>query len=386
MKKILLVLIVLLLLTSCSSNKQKEETLLYKLSSCEKVRDLDNNPPSYINVYEDRVGFYYTYEDEETINELLSLFKQIEIDTRVDEVEESTLSFSINYPDDFGSFIFYDRIAEIINDNGDVFYYTLKNSDAFFEYIENKANDSTVYSGDSIELFNQNGIVIKQNECYINENNDYVINIDSENNTDNDYYLMLCATVNGHLFHSYQTLGLSSNNSIGYDIQIPTSMLYEFGIDEIGKLEYVVKLLDSNYQLITTTNAQTVLDNGNYQSDVIKDNVIYDDNNVTISYKIVNDNELYEKLYLYIENNNSIDITFFPHTMVVNGEENDYDMDGAFEINVPKNSNIFALIPIYTFTYDDESQTATSFTVDSLNMLADLIIPDQVFRTDIKIK
>ncbi|MDO4940404.1 MAG: hypothetical protein Q4E33_01770 [Erysipelotrichaceae bacterium] len=367
MKKLLSLICILVLIVGCGT---KESSQLYKKSVCPSTNDIDNNNPVNIYLFDEENYNSADIYDETQITELVNLFKAIEIGDKVDSIETPTISLNISYENDIDSFVFYGDVVELYDKDGNVNYYKLINYEGFMNYAnELIAENEQSIPEDSLVILDSNDIVISQNSVQLQED-DISLEIYAVNNLPRDIVLTIDANVDGYDIFGYQQLGVYANNEIGYYYSIPTSILKTYGIDEIGKLEYVVNVFEmeedhdagdficksepATYELGVASSAQ-----------VNNDSIVYNDNGIELSNQFVEASSN-TNAYLYIKNNNATNIEFEIDDVIVNGVVNDYS--DFFEMVIKANDDMFVLLPIYNYNYNSETNEVTKYDIETLSL------------------
>ena len=386
MKKIITLLALFVLLVGCSSNKG-----LMDISSNDKTKDIDNNMPKFVNVYDEETNISYSFSDEETIKEIVDLFKKVTV-LKEKEVEfANAFSLTFEYEDgDYEGFYFYDNTIEVYKDDGSIVYYELSGLDELLTYIKDKLQETYVDDGGSKVIYDENGLTISQESCYV-ENDNYILSIYGNNQTEKDVYLKVDATVNGFDIHSYQTLGIFAENGMGFDITIPTDMLKEYGINDVGVINYVVNIYEADIEnhnigdLIDKSDICEISISDSVDTDINKGDCLFDENNISV-YAKLKDGSFNTNAYLYIENTNDVDAVISINSVNYNGTSQAYDADDSFVVNLKANSNKFVLIPIYNYEYDENTQSTSIVDIESLNIDTSIVINDVTAENNIVIK
>lgn len=369
MKKILCILSVLLLVVGCGN---KNDSNLYKLSVCQKTNDIDNNTPNDIYLFDEANYSSADVIDSEQITKLVELFKNIEVAEKVDAVDTPTLSINISYNDDIDSMIFYGDVVELYDKDGNVNYYKLINHEAFINYANEIIAENVVPLQGTI-ILDSNDIVIAQNDVQTTDDN-ITLSIHTINNSAKDVVLMIDACVDGYDIFGYQQLGVYAENEIGYDYTIPTSLLKEYGLSDMGTLEYSVKVFemeeDHDAGSFICSSDVVTCELGTPSSTLIGDeHVVYSEGDISLSCQFV-EGVSNTNAYLYIKNNNVTDIEFDIEEVIVNGVSSDYS--DFFDMHVKANDDLFALLPIYNYNYNEETYEVTKYDIETLSLIVDI--------------
>lgn len=383
MKKIISALFVVVLLVSCSS-KSINNTYLYEMAN-------DSNTPFDINVYDEETNTSYSFNQEEDVKEIIDLFKNILIKKESDSPSAYCFSITFEYENgEYDGYYFYDNTIEIYDDNGDIKYYELEGYQELHDLLKEKMESAYLPLNQSEIIIDHEGISVSQESCYKDGDN-YILSLYANNHTDKDIYLKVEATVNDFNIHSYQTMGIFADNSVGYDVAIPTAMLSEYGINNIGKIDYVVYLFEADIEnskkgeLLYKSDSINILNNADFDSEVIKDSVAYNDNGINVYVKY-SEADINTNLYLFIENENNEDVVLSILNANINGEEQSYEIEDSFKVNLDANSNKFLLLPLYNYIYDETNQSVKKYDINSLTINTDLIKDNGTNNIDIVLK
>lgn len=368
MKKLICILSIMLLIVGCGS---KSDSHLYKMSVCQKTNDIDNNVPNDIYLFNEVDYSFADAVDGEQIAKLVELFKNIEVADKVDAVETPTLSINITYDDDIDSMIFYGDVVELYDKDGNVNYYKLTNHEAFVEYA-NEIIAENVAPIQGTVVLDSNDIIITQNDLQFVDDN-IILTINAVNNSARDAVLMIDACVDGYDIFGYQQLGVFAENEIGYDYTIPVSLLKEYGVNEFGTLEYVIKVFEMEEDhdagdFICKSDTVTC-ELGTPSSASVNENVAYSEGGISLSCKFV-EAETNTNAYLYIKNGNAADAEFDIEEVIVNGASSDYG--DFFDMHIKANDDLFALLPIYNYNYDSETYEVTKYDIETLCLVVDI--------------
>lgn len=383
MKKIISALFVVVLLVSCSS-KSINNTYLYEMAN-------DSNTPFDINVYDEETNTSYSFNQEEDVKEIIDLFKNILIKKESDSPSTYCFSITFEYENgEYDGYYFYDNTIEIYDDNGDIKYYELEGYQELHDLLKEKMESAYLPLNQSEIIIDHEGISVSQESCYKDGDN-YILSLYANNHTDKDIYLKVEATVNDFNIHSYQTMGIFADNSVGYDVAIPTAMLSEYGINNIGKIDYVVYLFEADIEnskkgeLLYKSDSINILNNADFDSEAIKDSAAYNDNGINVYVKY-SEADINTNLYLFIENENNEDVVLSILNANINGEEQSYEIEDSFKVNLDANSNKFLLLPLYNYIYDETNQSVKKYDINSLTINTDLIKDNGTNNIDIVLK
>lgn len=394
MRKITTLLFVVLLLVGCKQEVKQEETnkLLYLSSTNPNTNKLGDVLPRSINIYDEQIGLGYVVDDEDAIKEIVNLIKKVEIGNKTDAGEGNNFSITLEYSNnDYDGFYFYGTYVEKTN-NDNIEYYKTYYSEELINYCKDYINSAYVYKGETIEVLNKEGIVIKQNDVQ-KKGNDYSISFDITNNSDEDIYVRLLPNINGHDIHSYQLVGVKKKDNIGYDLTVTSSLLLEFGVKNINSIDYELEVykadLEKNKEgerLFISDKQSIKINEEELDEKLVLDNPIFEAKSLKIYSKIVK-GSINDNLYLCIVNEGNKDCEIVVKGIEMNNNYTDYSEGDYFVINVPSKNDKFALIPIYNFEYDEASQTTKTIEIESLNLAISVKVGEEtVDSADLKVK
>lgn len=386
MKKALTILLSLFVLVACT-NIKNYSGILYQVIEDETMNNLDTNNVESIDIFSSKLGAGFNISDPQQLDNLLSLFTQISSKEKVDEFEyvEDNYTFTLCFIDDTKTFTFFDDIVEA----SDGLCYKVENNGGLIKYIDELITNQFDLDVNYIDLFEYEGLYIKQGKYELKSNGDFLIELLINNTSEYDYGIKLNnVKANNIGINTYQEFGCLANNEIGYDIRVPTSVLNDYGVENIGEVKYLIDVYEldtENLSLLDKlyTSDEFVIDVSEYENNELNlDEPIYDDGDIEVYLKTAEE-ELYTTLNLCAVNNldEVVEISIYSleyNDVLIEDSQLDY-----YKFNIDEETKTIALFPIYNFEYDEDSQTTSKIEIESLEIELRIETESNIYYSDV---
>lgn len=365
-KKLALLLAVLMVLsisfTSCgNSNASLEEgTYLYEAINDKNVNNMLTNYPTAIEIFDNELGCGYLIDDSTTISELVGLFSIITVgsESTFDEFPAKTIDFqfgSKNYLVEFDeNGIFLEGVEK---------FYELENAEALSDLISSLICEQFEINKEYTELLKYDGVTVLLGGIEEDEAGDVRFDLQLTNEDDKMYGVRINASVNDYKVNSFQTVFVTANNEVGYTVPIATHLLHEFGIENIGKINYTISLFEGDEEnftvgdlLYTTPEFEYVTDLYDIGDAIITGDAIYNQDGFEILYIESTDDYGYSSADFCFINHTGKEAKFIVNELKYNNEP--FDLEGLPEVTeVEVFDAAFSYIPFYNYDYNGESVT-----------------------------
>ena len=376
MKKLIVLLIALLLLSGCSKKITGE--YLYKAIDNKSINSIDTNPPYEVGIYDSFNGVGLNYEDEEA-KEIVDLFKEIKVGEKTDPIDGGyPYSVDFYFDEDFYAVYFVNDIVCLFDKQGNETYYKLENSGALKTLVKNRIDEAFSLNVDYIDVLDYEGFTVTQGEYGFNEDNDLVVELITRNDSDNAYAISISPMANGHEIHSYQTMICYPDSEFGYNIPIPTDVLFLYNTAKIGDVLYTVDVYSCDEEsmdrkdLLYTSEVMT-MSRGEAEDNLEKSDLIYSGNNVDVCLK-VSEREMYSCLDLYIDNPDSAGVSVDIKGIEINGIKQDMNFypEEVYKVVLNGVKDKFALLPLANYGEDEETGEYKKTELESLVLTIDV--------------
>ena len=250
---------------------------------------------------------------------------------------------------------------------------------------------NTDETGAYTELFEYDGLVMSVGQNYEDEESgNYMIEIHGANGSETSYSFRVEGTANGYPIHSYQSLILAAGNEAGYSYAVPTSVLKEYGIENIGRVDYRIIVNEFDMENFETGEQVYVSDTYTIKTDkyeemsttVTSEKTIYEGNEIKYNL-ILKEGQPYASMCIFAENMSKEEATVEISELYLNGEP--LDIQSAAEVytfDIEGSGSKFARLPIQNYIYDEEKMETTVIPVETLELVLTITIGDNTFTTD----
>ena len=400
----IVLLLSIVLCFACTKQNQEskeEDTKLYLYKALENnnknMPALLNSLPRDVEVYSDEIGLGYQYTEVSDILELIDAFSKITVGDRLankEGVNESTGCVVFEWSDDDFCYLEnYGNAIEIKDENNQSAFYEIFNSDEFYELVEKKLRLTFGLEKPYYPIAEHENLVVSVSDKYeIGKDGNYQLAVKAENNSSKPYELILDdLSVNGYGVHSYQFLSAAPETTVEYLVPIPTSVMHEYGIVNIGEIRFRINVYEGDNnsigELVETSDYFTIRTSVyNPDMDTRIKNSVYSNNGITICL-VEYDEDFSSVMDVFFSNSNDSDaiVSFDPITL--NG--NSLPIDGykyIYTVRVKAGSGSFAYMPLYNFVRNEKSGENELIPVESLTLRATITQNGEKKYADIVVK
>ena len=259
---------------------------------------------------------------------------------------------------------------------------------------DNKVTQDQISNGEQgayTELFEYDGLEMSVGQNYMDEESgNYMIDVHGANNSDKNYSFRVEAVVNGYPVHSYQSLILASGNQAGYGYAIPTTVLREYGINDIGQVDYKIIVNEFDMENFKTGEQAFVSDTytiktekyDSFDTVEISDEPVYEDKNIAY-HVITEEGPAYAHMNVFAANLSDNDAEVVISEMYLNGEAMNIESTAeVYTLSLEGNNCKFAFLPIQNYEWDEEKAETIVHPVETLEIRLTITCGEESYTTD----